>query len=401
MEYKWFYRSDKNPMRRYDEQAQWTFFEKDNDDIEIGYQEYLFISNDENIDIETRNNASIYNLRDRNYKIFFAHGIQKDGDKERLIGRFAGDVNENKDLKNELNCQNYKWYLDTSENNISSIWAPFRIDDNEKIDNEYKKYNLSKGPNFYENDRFIIDFSLFLLTNKKDKSIQKVVRKNYCPENIARVDYFNNEIMPQKSKNTLSTISDETIQNIEKDYYLTFKNIFPPKSNNQYIAYQNMKFYWNKQTNSILLHIYSQNSFKDKSSDTILESLEENNYIEICEMIKFFKTDEVQISFKEKIPLRLFSLIFKSRWYSKYNDKNEEFWEQFSKEENKLIENHYKQKFLPHQQEKISYAYNSDKIEIDFKLNKYTKFSDNEFKFENSIKRFNPKYGFPDVISRV
>ena len=397
MDYKWFYRSDENPMLLYFEGAQWTYYgDEKSDEIEGEYQFYDLKSRYE--ELEFNKEAIKFKLKDNNYEINFAFGVQKDGDKERFVGRFLGDVNQIKDLKNELSSNVYRWYFDSSENNTSRIWSPFRLDINDQIDREYYNFNMSKGPNIYENENFTINFTNFEINWKNENTSKKLERKNYCPKNVTRIDYFNNDINPQKQKNTISTLSDETIQNIEKDYFLTFKNIFPPISN-KIILTQIIKFFCNKERKSIIIQIYSEGnkiSYKNESSDDILNKLEDDSYIEICEMIKFCDTDELKITFRENIPFRIFRQILKSKWYSKYNKQNEDFWEQFDEEENDLINHHYKQKFLPHQLSKISYIYKNDLIKIDFKLNKYT-----SSKSEKLIKRFNPQYGFQEEISRI
>ena len=181
MDYKWFYRSDENPMMLYFEGAQWTYYgDEKSDEIETEYQKYDFYQE-----------PIKFKLKDSNYEINFAFGVQKDGDKERFVGRFLGDVNQIKDLKNELSSNVYRWYFDSSENNTSQIWSPFRLDMNDQIDREYYNFNMSKGPNIYENQNFTINFTNFEINWKNENTSKKLERKNSCPKNITRIDYFN------------------------------------------------------------------------------------------------------------------------------------------------------------------------------------------------------------------
>ena len=58
----------------------------------------------------------------------------------------------------------------------------------------------------------------------------------------------------ENSKNTSIILTDETIQNIEKDYFLTFKNIFPPDSKDIIMSYK-INFLCKENTQLILIQI--------------------------------------------------------------------------------------------------------------------------------------------------
>ena len=384
----WFYRSDKNPTILNDNEAEWIYYEEHSDKIECAYQQYLFALESE--DYSEIPNLSWFNIENTNYKIDFVFKVQKDGEKQRLIGRFSGNVINNKGLKNLITSKNYIWYVDTGNDITTNIWAPFRIEENKKIELGFKSFCLSLGSSIYEGEHHRIDFNNFWMTNKNDQKTHKVSRRNECPENITRVDYFNNEMKPIKSQ--ITTISEETIQNIQKDYFLTFKNIFCLCNNSN----EHIKFYWRKVTDSIVLR-YDQPQMNN-SRETILQRLDDEEYQEMCELIKTEDLNEFEVKFKFKIPLQLMKRVSKSYWYFKYDDKNEEFWQQFDKEESNEIDLVYKHRFLIHQEEQIYYGEENQRKLIKFKENKYICLKNNE---EKTIMRYNPKYKFADEITRI
>ena len=396
-EIQWFYRSGKNPTSLKEEDVEWTFYEKNNMKIEEAYQRYLFLSDDEkNPDPIEIKKHSIYNLEDSNYVIDFIHNAQKHLDKERPIGRFLGNVIENKELDNTLAFNIYRWYI--GSNDISPIiWAPFRIQDNDKINLAFKIFCLSKGSNIYEDDDFQIDFNEFSLIHKKESKKSKVTRKKECPKNITRIEYFNNNIKPKPT--AITTITENTIQEVQKDNILNFKNIFSLKI----MRNTKVKFYW-KQTNtndSIILRLYDGKN--ENCFNPTLERLMEEDFQEICELIKTEDVNEFEVIFKIKIPFQLLGRISKSSWYFKCDQEPgiDEFWEQFSKDENCDIETAYKKRFLLHNEEEIYYGLGLERKLVRFKSNEYYSLIKNEISIKKNIMRFNPKNTIPDEITRI
>ena len=146
--YNWYYRSDIYPMSLKETGQEWTMYEE-SEDIEIAYQYYL-LSTDQDDLIEEKEKF-IFNLEDSKInltlgvwkdgknqkltrKINFELGVETHGKNEKLIGRFQGDVNEKKELKNELTSQSYRWYFDNRKKyDIFTLSTPIPIDNNEKI----------------------------------------------------------------------------------------------------------------------------------------------------------------------------------------------------------------------------------------------------------------------------
>ena len=381
-EFLWFYRSDNNPTAN-DNQAEWTSYEKDNENIEIAYQRFLFAleSEDQNEIKELSN----YNLNEQ-YQINFLHNVQMYGDKQRLIGRFCGNIKENKQLKNLLSSKIYRWYLSSNDN--SPVWTPFRIDENDKIETQFKKFSLSKGSNIYEGQYFKIDFNLFSMTYLNDLKTVKVSRKN---------DSVVNEVTNETNKKVseITTISEKTIKSIQKEYFLNFKNIFPLK-----ILYeQQVKFYWKQESNSIIVRIYQK--INEDASNPVLDLLIQDGFQEMCELIKTKDTNEFEVKFKIKIPFQLMGRVSKSNWYYKYNEGSDEFWQQFSKEENIDLDFAYKKRFLQHHENKISYGIGNKRKLIEFNKNEYYSFNENGIFSKKTILRFYPKYSNPDEITRI
>ena len=151
-------------------------------------------------------------------KINFELGVENYAKNEKLIGRFLGDVNQNKELKNELNSEAYRWYFDNlKKDDIFTLWTPFHIDDNEEIDKIYKNLNLFgpfKSPNFFENDRFTIYFDKLCVKFKNDTEERIIKRKNSFPRNFRRIQNFDMKINAENSKNTSTILTEETILNI-------------------------------------------------------------------------------------------------------------------------------------------------------------------------------------------
>ena len=382
-EFFWFYRSDKNPDT-FTQDVEWTFYEEQNENIEIAYQNYIFYldSNDK----ESIKSSSVHQT-DSGSMIDFILNVEINNGKERLIGRFSGNVNENKQLKNLLTSNVYTWYFDSSENDASSIWTPFKKEDNNAIEIDFKKFCLSKGSNKFEGKDFTIDFNNYLMENKNNSKTQMTSRMNQCPQNFTKQI---KEIKPKKSS-SITKITEETIPNIQKDYFLTFKNIFPSPP----MIEKKLKFYWNTDTNSIIVHLFSD-AIGNPTSDKILKKLSKDNYEEMCELIKTKDKNDFEIKFKMNVPLQMLGHVSKTYWYFRVDETNDEFWEQFSKEENSEIEIIYKQRFLNHQENEIKFGEENGK-QINFITNKYKKLENDE----KSIMRFNSKYSFPENITRV
>ena len=244
-------------------------------------------------------------------------------------------------MKNLLTSNVYTWYFDSSENDASSIWTPFKKEDNNAIEIDFKKFCLSKGSNKFEGKDFTIDFNNYLMENKNNSKTQMTSRMNQCPQNFTKQI---KEIKPKKSS-SITKITEDTIPNIQKDYFLTFKNIFPSPP----MIEKKLKFYWNTDTNSIIVHLFSD-AIGNPTSDKILKKLSEDNYEEMCELIKTKDKNDFEIKFKMNVPLQMLGHVSKTYWYFRVDETNDEFWEQFSKEENSEIEIIYKQRFLNHQE---------------------------------------------------
>ena len=93
--------------------------------------------------------------------------------KQREVGTFSGNVNDNKELQNMLDPNNYRWFLCANNSN----WAPFRIDDYKSIDSKLKDYCLFKRYNIYEDWNFTIDCKQQLSIINKNVSNSKIVKK--------------------------------------------------------------------------------------------------------------------------------------------------------------------------------------------------------------------------------
>ena len=218
-EFLWFYRVDKNPTIFNEKETEWTLYEKNSENIESAYQDYLYAL-EEKSDII---NTYLYKIEDSNLEIDFVYNVEKDGENERLVGRFSGNVNENKDLKNTLTSNIYKWYYNTSENNIFPIWGAFSINVNKRIELQFINFSLSKASSIYEEENKKFDFNKFTMTTKKDMITQELARSNQSPKDIPDVNYT---CKNETQTSTVTTITEETLHNIHKEHYLTFKNIF-------------------------------------------------------------------------------------------------------------------------------------------------------------------------------
>ena len=86
----------------------------------------------------------------------------------------------------------------------------------------------------------------------------------------------------------------------------------------------------------------------------------------MCELIKTKDTNEFEVKFKIKIPFQLMGRVSKSNWYYKYNEGSDEFWQQFSKDENIDLDIVYKKRFLQHHENKISYGIGNKRKLIEF-----------------------------------
>ena len=80
-------------------------------------------------------------------------------------------------------------------------------------------FGPSKSPNFFENDRFTIYFVKLFVKFKNENEERKIKRKNSFPINFKRIQNFDMKINPENSKNTSTILTEETIQNIEKELF--------------------------------------------------------------------------------------------------------------------------------------------------------------------------------------
>ena len=104
---------------------------------------------------------------------------------------------------------------------------------------------------------------------------------------------------------------------------------------------------------SLIVRIYQEKN-EDAISPEINQLLEEDNYVEICELIKTKDVNEFDVIFKTKIPFQLLGKISKSSWYYKYHISNDEFWKRFEKDDNNDIEFAYKTRYLQNNEQEIS-----------------------------------------------
>ena len=388
-EYLWFYQSDINQTSLTHSKTEWNFYKEHNDDIEAAYQLFLMRLESEIQDdiIE----SSIYEL-DHNIKIDFLHNIQKDDEQERLIGRFSGDVTKDRELKNLLTSTLNRWFYSTSYGN--SNWTRFQTDINNEIDKEFKKYYLSMGSNIYEYKNFIFDFKELTMMNKIDLKTVKISRNLECPQS-SRTNFLIKEIKPKLP--VFSKISEDNFIDIEKDYFLNFKNIFPSDVMTQKIV----KFYLNKETYSIIFRSYQK--INEDASNSLLDQLNEEGFEEMCELTKTCNVNEFEVNFKIKIPFQLMSRISKPFWYFKYFEGNNEFWKQFTKEENLEIDHAYKIRYLKNNEEEVYLGDASQRKLLRFKSSKYFNLINNEIdeKTGKTIMRYYPKYANSDEITRI
>ena len=305
------------------------------------------------------------------------------------------NLNEIKDLIiNKTSSKIYKWCFKNSVDDISPNWTIFKDEENDLIEAFFSKFCISNVAQLYETEKYSINFSNLSIKSKIDCKTHELSLSIECPQNLQRENYFNHEIKPQKLKST--KISDNTLHKIKKDYFLTFKNIFPSKK-----YYENTRVYWKKQDNSFIIHFFTDEITKEanfiKPSDNVLNTLKKKNYVEICQIIRNPKSNEQKICFKKKISIQVLTKFFKYHWCHKHEDFDDQVWKLFSKDENYHIDHHYKHNYIQNQEEKVSFISSEDKFEINFHTNKFIKNNESE----KRMIRFHPKYSIPDDITMV
>ncbi len=215
--FRWFYQG-----KTENNKIMWDEYDQDTSElIECKYQEYL--DNKEDADFQT------YEIDKLGYEIDFLNRVQislEDKSRQRSIGRFNGDPNIDQKLRNSIITIKYTWYFSANEeNSTETILAPYRIADNNQIEKAFVDFSLCKGSNIYTGSIFCIDFEKMEETRISDGKTKKVYRMKECPNNITRVDYYNNEIKPTKTQsivldeNSISSMkSNFQIQNIINYY---------------------------------------------------------------------------------------------------------------------------------------------------------------------------------------
>ena len=387
--FNWYYRSDKDPMTL-KEDAEWTGYTQ-TEEIEIFYQDYL---------TDKSKDYSTYKLEDE-YIIDFENNVQRtnDNSRQRLIGRFDGDPSNS---KNYLTFDKFRWYFRAEEHpsqeTTSPLWAPYRIDDNEQIELAFYNYTLSKGGSTLKKQFFTIDFSKYVeVTDGKEKQIG---RFKVCPTNITRVEKYHSEIKPQQSD--ITTLTESSIKQIKKDYFLKFKNIFPSKfhAKNSKVTY-----FYNSTEDIVVIH-FSQDftcikvlnkleekaKFNSESNDSMLLG---KGYKKLCEIeMKGKGKTLLDIKIVDLPPQKLGN-IFKYNWYHKYDEQYEHLWQQYNNLDNSTIRHAYKHKYFVSEKEEIDI---NENIKINFKNNKEVNLNDGS---QREIIRFYPKNAFPDQVEHI
>ena len=385
----WFYQSDHHTSTS----INWTLYHNSNDLIENAYQEFLFAKEQNNLV------SNVFNLDDEMHYIDFNSNIQrnyKDKSKERIVGRFQGDPMINTNLKNSLSFEKNRWYSLIEDN----TWAPYRIDDSATIENKYIDYYLSKGPASMEGDYYVIDFVSMLETSKLNSKLKKVGRFKECPESLTRINYYNNEIKPQKS--SIVTIDEQSVKSINKDYYLRFKNIFPT---NNHETKQKMIYYYNSVDQSVILQMFSgwnsehvmylKTNEEDILTCTLIKKLEDEGYRVLCKVNRNHNTDCIDFKMKE-FPTNMMRSVFKTNWFYKLDEKCNHLWKQYSIKLNSNIDLAYKHNFLVIGEEAVELGTDENFIKINFTTNKEER--NNQIA---TIMRFNLRNAFPDNIHQL
>ena len=88
---------------------------------------------------------------------------------------------------------------------------------------------------------------------------------------------------------------------------------------------------------SLIVRIFQKEN-EDLISSKINKLLEEENYQEMCELVKMKDVNEFDIVFKTSITFQFLAKISKSSWYFKYDESYDEIWKQFKKDDNQEIE---------------------------------------------------------------
>jgi len=327
----WFFRSDEEPMKPNAEKEQWTQYEQSNE-IEAAYEDYKSYKN-----TGSASKFVKFPLEGTEYLIDFENNVQRTNDcsKQRMIGRFEGDKASDKQLANTLTYDKYRWYFETEPGH----WAPYRVDDNDKIEAEYFKHIMSKGPSTYKGSYFTMDFEKMKERNQTEQEPKNVKRDIACPENITRANYYNTSIKPQNT-NGLATLTMETINNVKKDFCLNIKNILPGDLHK--IGEKSVKYFIDSESNVIL---YMCNGDVSASDQDIVKELVELGYNEICQ-IKTEKEGEVLEIKIDKLSPKHIKKIFKYNWYKQHTETNNNFWKQLNTEESLEAENAFKTNFL-------------------------------------------------------
>ena len=133
--------------------------------------------------------------------------------------------NQNINKISNVKSIDYKWYFRADDNpyDDSSIakWSPYSISDNNKIETAYIEYSLSKGnyDAIIQLNQYEINFKSFKQYNLQNVFKQRpVMRSQSCPENIIRIQRFDQNFESQKTD--IVQIDDHKLKLIKDDYYI-------------------------------------------------------------------------------------------------------------------------------------------------------------------------------------
>jgi WD40 repeat protein len=385
---RWFYQEDfRNGMIIWKE-----FDENTTELIEVKYQDY----------VENKNDSDFHKCQidDIGYEIDFLNKVQisiKDKSLQRSIGRFKGDPNNNSTLRNTMISIKYKWYfLANEENSPQKILAPYRIADNDKIDEAFVNFKLCKGSNIFKGSVFSIDFDKMEETCNSQGKTKQVFRLKECPTNITRFDYYNNEIKPIKTKSIV--MNENSISSMKSDFYLNFRNIFPFRC---YDDNQTFNFYYSSAEKEVILHLESGWTHNDDEiicgQETTQELLKELTNDRGFKLLLKVSRNQEQFRFEETnpIPLDCLKKIFKKNWYYRLNENNCFIWKQYQPKISSQIESYYKNNYL----------LLGDKENIEISSDLVVNFVSNSQIVPNgknrSMMRLNITKPFPDKISTI
>jgi hypothetical protein len=204
-------------------------------------------------------------------------------------------------------------------------------------------------------------------TNSSQGITKKIFRLKECPENITRMDYYNDEIKPTKmkrivmKKNSIFPMHNDfyrnftnifpfrcSISSIDSDFYLNFRNIFPFRC---YSENQTLYFYYNSAEKELILHLQSGWTHNDEvkiGEETTQQMLDELTKKEGYLLLLQVERTQEQFTFKETNPLPLDCLkkIFKKNWYYRLREDNCFIWKQYQHRLSSRIESSYKNKYL-------------------------------------------------------